>query len=158
MERTQNLELRSIELRMVDDPYADASWMTGTDEEMGAGFSAAMSERQRTLEQGLWGFVGIVAVATVSIRPATQSHDTEEIHSGGLWGIESDSDTSYFDEIGADELSELVGTLLAEGFTAAEIDAAEITTGEGTVWDRDTRRDWVAELRSALTERGELVT
>ncbi len=46
------------------------------------------------------------------------------ISSGGLWGIESDSDESYFKEVAQEELAQLEKLLLELGFTAEEIKSA----------------------------------
>jgi len=47
-----------------------------------------------------------------------------KISSGGLWGIESDSDASYLADIAAEELSELREQLRAVGFNTRTITAA----------------------------------
>lgn len=48
------------------------------------------------------------------------------ITSGGLWGIESDSDEEYFDEVNLGELNELKSVLYALGFDDEQIDAAPV--------------------------------
>jgi hypothetical protein len=48
----------------------------------------------------------------------------QEVRSGGLWGIESDSDQSYFAEIEKEELSSLVTILEELGFERTAIDEA----------------------------------
>lgn len=56
-----------------------------------------------------WHCVGIYAVATVLMGDTLQ-----EIRSGGLWGIESDSGLSDLREVAQDELNELRETLRHE--------------------------------------------
>jgi len=48
----------------------------------------------------------------------------QDVSSGGLWGIESDSDASYLKEIEAEELSELRKQLYAMGFSKRAIATA----------------------------------
>ncbi len=77
-------------------------------------------ERMESLNDGQWCFVGIIAKAViVSAQGVTQT-----IRSGGLWGIESDSDKSYLEEIARDELFNLRAELEAFGFGKRAIDYA----------------------------------
>jgi hypothetical protein len=48
----------------------------------------------------------------------------QKITSGGLWGIESDSDRSHFAEVTAEELADLKAQLLALGFSKRAISQA----------------------------------
>ena len=48
----------------------------------------------------------------------------QEITSGGLWGIESDSDKAYLGEIETEQLSELREQLRAVGFGTRAITTA----------------------------------
>jgi hypothetical protein len=48
----------------------------------------------------------------------------QEITSGGLWGVESDSDTAYLTEIETDELAELREQLHALGFSKRAVSTA----------------------------------
>ena len=68
-------------------------------------------------------FVGIRAEARVKL---SDSDLTQRISSGGLWGIESDSDKAYFAEVTGDELSALTAELKRMGFTARQIKAVEV--------------------------------
>jgi hypothetical protein len=76
-------------------------------------------ERMERLNAGDWAFIGIKAKAEVSIDNVVQS-----IHSGGLWGIESDSERSYIKEIENEQLAELRNQLYAMGFGKRAIAAA----------------------------------
>src|SRR5258708_20167014 len=74
-------------------------------------------ERMERLQHGDWCFVGVRAEAEVSLTGDV----VQEVSSGGLWGIESDSDADYFSGIEKDELSELRKQLLAVGFSSRAI-------------------------------------
>lgn len=64
-------------------------------------------QRMEALNNGAWHFIGIVAYATVS-TPIKNGHKRlSEFTSGGLWGIESDSDPEDIQTIMNEELSDL---------------------------------------------------
>jgi len=66
-----------------------------------------------------WGFIGIQAQAEIVLDGVCQT-----IQSGGLWGIESDSEESYFRKIEHEELTSLRGILHTMGFSKRAIAAA----------------------------------
>lgn len=68
-----------------------------------------------------WDYVGIIAKAEVW-NPQTQT--TQTLRSGGLWGIESDSDKEYLVSVQAEELAGLKAELLALGFGERACDHA----------------------------------
>ncbi len=68
-----------------------------------------------------WCSVGVWVEATVQFSPGGP---TQKIRSGGLWGIESDSDDSYFSEVQGEQLAELREQLKAAGFKAITISKA----------------------------------
>jgi hypothetical protein len=76
-------------------------------------------ERMESLNRGDWGYVGIRADAEIIVDGVSQ-----DISSGGLWGIESDSDRAYFAEIDGEQLSELREQLRALGFGTRAIGTA----------------------------------
>ena len=78
-------------------------------------------QRMESLQRGEWCFIGIIAKAEVwnSVTKVTQV-----VRSGGLWGIESDSDKDYLQSVGADELENLRSELLALGFGERAIEHA----------------------------------
>jgi hypothetical protein len=85
--------------------------------------------RMESLNQGGYYYIGIRAEATVQVSfDGGKVWKFDTMTSGGLWGIESDSDPSYLDEVAKEELNELKATLIEYGFSETEIDAA--TTGE----------------------------
>jgi len=72
-----------------------------------------------------WVTIGIYAKARIVIGNVLQT-----IRSGGLWGIESDSDESYIESIEVEELADLI-TILAElGFAQEEMDEVEVVEWE----------------------------
>ena len=77
-------------------------------------------ERAEALNRGDWSYIGVKAEALIE----TGSHVTQRISSGGLWGVESDSDASYFAEIQRDELAGLKAELIALGFSRRSISTA----------------------------------
>jgi hypothetical protein len=54
-----------------------------------------------------WCMFGIVAEAQVSYPSSNDTSRIEWFTSGGLWGIESDSQQSYFSDVGKEELNDL---------------------------------------------------
>jgi len=80
-------------------------------------------ERMERLNRGDWCYVGIRAEAEILV-PSDGVSLAQEITSGGLWGIESDSDESYFAEVGAEELAELRTQLSGIGFSKRAITTA----------------------------------
>jgi hypothetical protein len=80
-------------------------------------------ERMERLQHGDWFFVGIRAEAEILI-PSGDASIVQEITSGGLWGVESDSDKSYLAEIETEQLSELREQLRAVGFSTRAITTA----------------------------------
>lgn len=88
-------------------------------------------ERMESLNNNNWCYVGIGAEAEYYVStPADDStgkHGTfllQKITSGGLWGIESDSDRSYFESVEQEELAELRSQLKAIGFSSRAISTA----------------------------------
>lgn len=78
-------------------------------------------DRMESLNNGNWCFIGIVAYAEI----VTKSGTIQTIQSGGLWGIESDSDESYIQDVINQELDNLKAELKELGFVKKnEIDKA----------------------------------
>jgi hypothetical protein len=87
-------------------------------------------ERMESLNRGSWCFVGVRADAEIAIvenvvsGPARFPITSQTITSGGLWGIESDSDREYLESVQQEELSDLKTQLLALGFSKRAISNA----------------------------------
>ena len=76
-------------------------------------------ERMEACTRGDWSFIGIRAQAEVVVDGVCQS-----ITSGGLWGIESDSEESYLSSVEEEELTSLRGILHELGFSKRAIATA----------------------------------
>ena len=76
-------------------------------------------ERSERLHRGDWCYIGMRVEAEIVIDNVCQ-----EITSGGLWGIESDSGKDYLAEIESDELYELRKQLTAVDFSKRAIATA----------------------------------
>lgn len=91
----------SIELRTVYDEDPDPSYLE----------QEGWEDRLRQYRDGVFTFVGVYALAKVLVNDTVQ-----DIRSGGLWGIESDSGDDYMAEVEAEELDDLRTTLAEMGF------------------------------------------
>jgi hypothetical protein len=80
-------------------------------------------ERMESLNAGHWSYMGIRAEAEIILDPFGIA-TVQRISSGGLWGIESDSDASYITDVENDELSDLRHELHAIGFSKRAISTA----------------------------------
>ncbi len=80
-------------------------------------------ERMERLQRGDWCYVGIRAEAEI-LLPSGDASIVQEITSGGLWGVESDSDKTYLADIDTEQLSELREQLRAVGFSTRAISTA----------------------------------
>jgi len=83
-------------------------------------------ERMKSLNNGNWQYIGICAEAEITAH-TFDSHDgliTQTITSGGLWGIESDSDKDYLNSVEQEELASLKSELRALGFSTRAISQA----------------------------------
>lgn len=111
---TARMQIDSIRIVREIDECPDLSWLEQTDAEMGEGFEANSKARLADYGNG-WCMIGIRAEATVSYPIGQGSRRLETFRSGGLWGIESDSDASYFAEVAREELNDLRQHLEAFG-------------------------------------------
>lgn len=80
-------------------------------------------QRMEAHNRGAWCMVGVWAEAEFIVGGTVQ-----RIRSGGLWGIESDSDKSYFEEVAREELSSLADILKELGFSTKQVKAAMPTS------------------------------
>lgn len=78
-------------------------------------------ERMESYNNGSWCYIGIRAEAEIFVDDLSRQCLTQRIKSGGLWGIESESDVT---DIEKDELSELAQQLKALGFSQRAISKA----------------------------------
>ena len=87
-------------------------------------------ERMAALNNGDWYYIGIRAEAEVGISTNGKEWKLDRLISRGLWGIESDSEESFFKEVESDELNDLRETLSAYGFTKKQIKEAFQNVGQ----------------------------
>src|SRR5574340_1275649 len=90
--------LKKITIRAVPDEDPDTSYLEQE------GFEDALASYNR----GDFGFVGVYAEAEVRRENVKGGYSSmHRIRTPGIWGIETDSEDSYFREVGEDELDEL---------------------------------------------------
>jgi hypothetical protein len=81
-------------------------------------------ERLDTYNRGVWEMIGIRAVATIHIPVDGDTVKIQTIDSGGLFGIESDSDNNYIQDIGREQITEVknhLRILCTDGIDDCEI-------------------------------------
>lgn len=76
--------------------------------------------RMESLNAGNWHYIGITAEASIVVTTMINSI-CQRITSGGLWGIESDSEAGFLKSVEADELADLRSQLKALGFSSRAI-------------------------------------
>ena len=64
-------------------------------------------KRLEDYRRGVWDMIGIKAVATIHIPIEDNSSKIQTIDSGGLWGVESDSEDVYIKEIEKEQIGEI---------------------------------------------------
>lgn len=82
------------------------SWMGAEDKE-------ANDARMDAYNRGDWHMIGIRAVAHIHVYNVSGGYTMYELTSPGLWGIESDSDESYLQEVFKEECSQLQADIVA---------------------------------------------
>lgn len=77
-------------------------------------------KRMEELNRGEWYYLGIIAKAEI----VSPNGIVQIIRSGGLWGIESDSDAAYIESVEKEQLGELKEELAAFGIGERAIEYA----------------------------------
>ena len=95
-------QILSITTKQIDDPFPDTSYLE----------SPGFEDRYQQYQNGDFGFIGIRAEAEILVHGVCQT-----ITSGGLWGIESDSDHQYLSEVEQEEIDQLKAILQSLGFS-----------------------------------------
>lgn len=118
--------IHSVRIVVHPDPDPDTSWLEpdpgryhGVPAAERAAYERQDAERLAALYRGDWSFIGIQARAEVFINGVRQ-----HIVSGGLWGIEDDSDRSHLLSVARDESADLAEILTAIGFDAETVRVA----------------------------------
>ena len=112
----------AVQIRYIADSDPDTSYLE----------QDGFEDRLRQYRNGLFDYIGIRAHAESGIpqNPAKNAktdsgvYIVQNISSGGLWGIESDSDRAYLETIEVDELADLKTQLTALGFSKRAISKA----------------------------------
>ena len=102
-------ELRSVRVIFEADPEPDTSYLEQDEFE----------DRLEAYKRGEFSFIGARAEAEVIIEETTQT-----LRSGGLYGIESDSEDEYIDEIAAQEWAALRAVLKTVGVSTEQLPLA----------------------------------
>jgi len=99
-------ELQTVRVIVEHDPDPDVSFMN----------EEGFEDRRAEYERRDFNFVGVRAEAEVLIEETVQT-----IMSGGLWGIESDSDNEYFVDVAVEEYEQLRKVLKTIGVPTAQL-------------------------------------
>ena len=89
---------------IASDEYSDISWLNEIED----------GKRLQAYYQGDWHMIGVQAKAYFLI-PLDGHHVVQTLSSPGLWGIESDSDEDYLDDVYAAECAQLSSMLATLG-------------------------------------------
>jgi hypothetical protein len=92
----------SVATKQLCDPFPDTSYLR----------QPGFEDRYQQFQNGDFRFIGIQAEAEIVIDGVCQT-----ITSGGLWGVESDSDRSYLSEVEQEEVEQLKAILRSLGFS-----------------------------------------
>lgn len=119
-------KIESIKVEKIIDQNPDLSWLETEQNEDGSIKSSCRYSNEDIKKYGKkkvqkwidqdkarlesygqsWEMLGVMAEARVTVNGSFQT-----ITSGGLWGVESDSQDSYFQEVGREQLADLKGQL-----------------------------------------------
>lgn len=116
----------------VEDYNENAEWIKGgTPEQRRQYWHDTMTrnaeldyKRMISLENGHWTHIGISAEAEIAVPSGPEMAIIQTIHSGGLWGIESDSGREYLESIEQEQIADLKQQLKALGFGTRAISTA----------------------------------
>ena len=115
-QRTMTVRAADIDRIEELDPYPDLSWL---DPDANPADAGANAERLAAYRAGEWRCIGIRARAAFLIDLG-QATLIQTVESPGLWGIESDSDPEYLDQVFAEEAQTLRGILAQLNVTVVE--------------------------------------
>lgn len=122
-EELENIPSRGREFRCFK-PYSGGE-NPGTEDYKKYGFQDY--QRMEQLNRGHFCFIGIKAEAEIlTSQNNGQSWLINSFSSGGLWGIESDSDKSYIEDVEKEQIEELFSELKEIGFTEEDFQNVKI--------------------------------
>ena len=114
--RTMTVRAADLERIEEPDPHPDLSWL---DPDANPANAEINAERLAAYRAGEWHCIGIRARATFLIGLG-HGGLIQAIESPGLWGIESDSDPEYLDQVFSEEAETLRGILAQLNVTVVE--------------------------------------
>ena len=122
--RRRSPELLSVKVLVLPDAEPDLSfWDQSVDPDKQNDYD--YEERKEAYRRGEFSFVGVRAEAEITVDGIIQT-----IVSGGLWGVESDSDATYIKEVAGEEYNDLRRILKTLGVPTsqlpAEVDSSQI--------------------------------
>jgi len=126
VDTSTTIRVDAITIKTAVDQYPDLSYL---DADNDPDYAAENAARLASYHDGDWHCVGIWLEAQCSYSIGGKDRRLETFQSGGLWGIESDSDKSYFAEVAREELSDLRSHCLRFGIDATSFDAAAAASG-----------------------------
>lgn len=95
------MSLRADDIARVEEPDPDPD-LSYLDPDANPDYAQANAERLSAYHAGRWHCIGIKARATFLIGLG-EAAVMQTVESPGLWGIESDSDPGYLDEVFSEE-------------------------------------------------------
>lgn len=104
--KKSNVKVGEIRIMLKHDTDPDVSYLTDKSRWSNAKEEAEDRRRLQAFEDGDWLMIGVVAEADVDVGGLRQN-----LTSGGIWNVESDSGKSYLTEIAEDQYDELVQVL-----------------------------------------------
>jgi hypothetical protein len=115
---TSTLAARNARIHVEPDDDPDLSWLDQSEDEMGEGWEDLAHKRKATYGD-YWYMTGIYATAEVWREYSNGGGQwVADARSAGLWGVESDSDQSYINEVANEQLNDLLTILTDLGIDA----------------------------------------
>lgn len=90
-------------------------------------YKAADAKRIRAFGRGQWEMLGVMVKCTIHVPIGGNSFTVFTMESAGLWGVESDSDPSYFIRIWDEEESSLREALRLMGEAFSKVGSLIVT-------------------------------
>ena len=118
--RKPKLRLRSVEKIIHLDNDPDISYLE----------QEGFEDRLKAYNNSQFGFVGLLVNATFAIQLSENTWKIDTISTGGLWGIESDSQDEYLEEVWREEYEEMMNMLDIIGIDRCDHKYEDCTTND----------------------------
>ena len=140
----EKIKIESITVERINDNQPDLSWLESSvengkidscqysqkdydeDRENTEKYIEQDQARLESYYQGNWNMLGIRAIAKVSYSIGNGNRRLETLTSGGIWGVESDSDQDYFETLEQEELDNLKEHLETFGVDVSDFEEKSI--------------------------------